>query len=180
MKAYKLFMTKKSNPNCIFPLFVDANTPTPIGEWIVAKEGEQTKNGKVKSKLGPLCFRPGWHCSDLPYVTHIGEKDEDGKIAYMKDGAVWAEVEYADSIDYTEQARACGSNKSGKIVAKNSYLKSIPTDGFYRYKTSPLMTGEWIISGAIKVNRLLDDQEVIDICAAHGLKPLPRRTTFAA
>ena len=36
------------------------------------------------------------------------------------------------------------------------------------------MFGEWVIAGAIKVNRILSDEEVVDICGKYGVQPLPR------
>ena len=41
---------------------------------------QKTGRKKVKSKLGPLAYRPGWHSGDVPYASHIGVKDADGKI----------------------------------------------------------------------------------------------------
>ena len=53
-KGYKLFRILKSQPGKLFPLYVYATEEIPIGEWLKAKEGQKTENGKVKSKLGPL------------------------------------------------------------------------------------------------------------------------------
>ena len=78
VKAYKMFRVDPKQPGKLFPLFVDANTPVPMNEWVEAKEGEMS-NGKVKSKIGPLAYRPGWHAGDLPLATHIGDKDEEQK-----------------------------------------------------------------------------------------------------
>lgn len=69
MIAYKLFKVKKKYPGQLFPLYVMANEPVPIGVWLPAKEGPRNKDGKVASKLGPLAFRPGWHLSDIPLAT---------------------------------------------------------------------------------------------------------------
>ena len=130
MIGYKLFRVKKSRPGELFPLYVLADEPVPIGVWVGATEGPRTPEGKVKSKIGPLAFRPGWHLSDIPLAIHIGIK-EDGKI-------------------------------------------------FYRYKTSPQMLGKWIITGSIRVLRVLSDEEVEKICAAAGYRALPRKTPFNA
>ena len=70
--GYKLFKVKASRPGEIFPLYVNADKSAPIGVWIDAECGERKENGKVKSKLGDLAFRPGWHLSDYPLATHIG------------------------------------------------------------------------------------------------------------
>lgn len=78
--GYKLFRVSKKYPGKLFPLYVNANTNIPIGEWISAEPGERLENGKVKSKLGPLRYRPGFHINDVaPYVSHIGQK-VNGKI----------------------------------------------------------------------------------------------------
>lgn len=174
-KAYKLFRIKKTEPDKIFPLFVDADTEIPIGKWVEAKCGERTDNGKVKSKLGALAFRPGWHLNaDMPYVTHIGIKGSSGKIEYLNPNHIWCEVEYSDEINYQDKANLNGMNKKGIVVPKNAYLTFVPNNGFYRYKTNPNMFGEWIIAGAIKVNRIISDEEVKAICNQYGIEPLPR------
>jgi len=173
--AYKLFRVKKSEPGKIFPLFVDADNETPMGEWIAAKCGERTENGKVKSKLGPLCYRPGWHLSsDMPYVTHIGVKGNSGEIEFLNPDHVWCEVEYSTEINYQEAANMNGINKKGIVIPKNAYLTYVPENGFYKYKTNPNMFGEWIIAGAIKVNRIMSDEEVKEVCNSYGFEPLPR------
>lgn len=166
--AYKLLRVKKSAKGELFPLFVSANESTPIGVWLNADIGETTTTDKgqtkVKSKLGNLAFRPGWHLGDLPYETHIGKKGADGKIAFMKDDHVWCECEVAADVDYQPEANAQPSRD----------LKKLPIDGMYRFKTNPNMTGEWIITGAMKINRVLTDDEVRQICADNDLTPLPR------
>lgn len=175
MKAYKLFRVKKTEPGKIFPLFVDADNETPIGEWVDAKCGERKENGKVKSKLGDLSYRPGYHLSDeMPYVTHIGVKGSSGEIEFLNPNHVWCEVEYSDNINYQEAANKNGINKKGVIVPKNACLTYVPKNGYYKYKTNPMMFGSWIIAGSIKVNRVLTDDEVKKICNEHGVEPLPR------
>lgn len=175
--GYKLFKVKKSCPGQLFPLYVFSNEPIPIGEWIDAKCGEM-ENGKVKSKLGPLKYRPGWHINDAaPYVSHIGIKCE-GKIMYMHPDTVWAEVEYSDSIDYSLKVRENGTI-NGKYIPKKTCLDVIPVNGFYRYKTSPSMTGEWIIAGSMKIKRILTDEEVEKRCKTAGYQALPRIIPFS-
>ena len=174
--GYKLFKIKKSEKGKLFPLYVYANEELPMGEWLEAKDGEQ-RDGKVVSKLGLLKYRPGFHINDkVPYVSHIGVK-EDGIIKYMHPDTVWAEVEYSDNIDYSEQAKANGII-NGKYIPKKACLDSIPVDGYYRYKTNPNMTGEWIIAGGMKINRILSDEEVSQICKKNGFEALPRTDGF--
>lgn len=169
--GYKLFKIKQ---NKLYPLYVLADKEIPIGEWIEAECGELQENGKVKAKLGNgLCFRPGFHLADIPYAAHIGKKSDNGELL-MRNDSVWCEVEYSDEINYQEEAYANGTNKLGKIIFVKSYLKEIPKNGYYRYKTNPNMYEDWIICGAIKVLRILSSEEVDEICLNHGIEPQKR------
>ena len=172
--GYKLFKVKVSRPGEIFPLYVNADKPTPIGIWIDAECGERKENGKVKSKLGDLAFRPGWHLSDYPLATHIGVKDENGNVAYIKPDTVWCEVEYSHKVDYQIAANQNGINAKGILVPKNAYITDVPCDGFYRYKTNPNMFQDWIIAGSIKINRILSDAEVNKILVKNNLTVMER------
>ena len=167
--GYKLFKYKNGK---LYPLYVYANKDIPIGVWLNAEEGPLTENGKVKSKLGELAYRPGWHINDIvPYVNHIytihnGEK-------YLKDDCVWCEVEYKNEKSYEKEAEKKGW-KNGKWSAIKAQLDYIPVGGFYRYKTNPTMIIPWIISGEMKINRIMTDEEVEELCQKHNLIPLKR------
>ncbi len=173
MIGYKMFRVSKRHPGKIYPMFVLADQETKMGEWITARAGERLPDGKVKSRLGPLSFRPGWHLSDLPIATHIGVK-EDGRIRYQKPDTVWCECEYSDRIRYQEEADERGRNADGILVSRNAYLTHVPVGGFYRYKTNPQMYGDWVIAGCIRVNRILSDEEVDRILSVNGVTPMPR------
>ena len=168
MKAYKLFILKKGK---LFPLYVNAMKETPMHQWIDAEEGPITKNGKVKSRLGELAFRPGWHSGDYPVALHIGEKQNknDSKPSYRPDNQVWAEVEVHDEVDWQSIANEQGKHDRDKC------LKCIPKNGYYKYKTNPNMYGMWIISGEIKINKILTDEEVFKINSETGIHDLSRR-----
>lgn len=174
--GYKLFKVKASQPGKLFPLYVYANEETPMNEWVDAKLGEVASDGKhVKSKLGELALRGGLHLNEnVPHVTHIGRKDENGNIAYLFENQVWCEVEYSNNVDYQPLVNENGRNKQGKIIPKNACMREIPVDGFYRYKTNANQSEPWIIAGSIKINRVLSDAEVYDICKAKGYESLPR------
>ena len=178
MIGYKLFRVKRSAPGQLFPLYVLSDQPVPLGVWLPAQEGPRKENGKVRSRIGDLAFRPGWHLSDIPLAIHIGIK-EDGVIRYMHDDEVWCECEYSDAIDYQPVADEQGM-RDGVFHPRDAMLTEIPVDGFYRYKTSPQMLGKWIIAGSIRVLRVLSDEEVSKICADAGYKALSRRTPFSA
>ena len=184
VKAYKLFKTKKNAPGKLFPLFVDANTPVPVGQWVDAKAGEPGKTpGKVKSKLGDLAFRPGWHAGDLPIATHIGGRSSNEQGAppdYRPADQVWAEVEMPDDVDWQSVANSRGQRtKAGTIDPKTAHITDqVPAGGHYRYKTNSNMTGNWMIGGSMRVNRILSDDEVKDINDAAGAADLPRHPDY--
>lgn len=180
VKAYKLFRVHKDHPGKLFPLFVDANTPVEMGKWINAKEGEM-RNGKVKSKIGDLAYRPGWHAGDLPIATHIGEKSDPSLTAPDTRPAnhAWAEVEMPNDVDWQSIANERGTNAQGKLIPVKAHITDqIPMGGHYRYKTNPNMTGNWLIGGSMKVNRVLTDKEVEKINKEAGLSDLPRAQPF--
>ncbi len=131
---------------------------------------------KVKSKLGPLKYRPGFHITEIPYASHIGIK-ENNVIKYMKNETVWCEVAFSDTIDYTEGVRQRAYNeKTGKVNYRDACLDCVPKNGFYYYKTSPVMFGSWIIADQMKILRVLEDGEVAEICKRNGYETLLRKT----
>ena len=182
VKAYKLFRTKKNDPETLYPLFVNANKPVPMNEWVTAEVGPVAASGKVKSKLGELAYRPGWHAGDLPIATHIGGKSQPGLKApdYRRPGEVWAEVEMPADVNWQDIAnQRARLNKAGKIIPSTAHITDeIPLGGHYRYKTSPNMEGNWLIGGEMKVNRVLTDEEVQAINEAAGRADLPRFVPF--
>lgn len=180
VKAYKLFRVHHKHPGKLFPLFVDANTPVEMNKWIDAKAGEMSGN-KVKSKIGPLAFRPGWHAGDLPVASHIGEKSSpDVKAPDIRPhNHVWAEVEMPNDVDWQTVANHRGTNAKGKVIPVKAHITDqLPKGGHYRYKTNSNMTGNWLIGGSMKVNRVLDDKEVEDINKKAGVSDLRRAKPF--
>ena len=216
VKAYKMFKVDKKQPGKLFPLFVDTQTPVEMDKWVAAKEGEKSDKNtkKVKSKIGDLAYRPGWHAGDLPIATHIGEKDAEQKAEIMRIKALrnafaetlggdkaakemakrehpypewtnaprlrnanhmWAEVEMPNDVDWQSEATKRGYNDKGKLIASQAHITDqLPKGGHYRYKTNSNMLGNWLIGGAMKVNRILPDEEVAAINSAAGAADLPR------
>lgn len=194
MTGYKLF--RKFKDGTLHALYVNGKNVIPVGQWINAECGERKDNGKVKSSLGDLAYRPGWHLNDdAPHVEHIYTKfytenggfveentgrrfdkihKYDGEIQY-----VWCLVEYGTK-DYQPMANKAGLNKKGKIVASRAQLDYIPVGGFYKYKTSANMRGAWVISGEMKIIRELSRQEVINKCKECGLIALPTLDEYKA
>jgi len=177
VKAYKLFRTDPNKPGELFPLFVNAKQSVKQGEWVDAEIGPSSGK-KVKSKIGDLAMRPGWHSGDLPVATHIGGKTSKGLSApdYRPDNQVWAEVEMPDDVDWQSIATSrADKKKNGDIIARTAHITDqLPTGGHYRYKTNSNMTGNWIIGGSMKVNKVLSDVDVKKINDAAGVSDLPR------
>ena len=170
MKAYKLFRVKNGK---LYPLYIYSNEELPMNELLHAKCGEITNDGKhVKSKLGDLALRPGFHSCDCPYAGHIGKKMPDGSLAQAKD-TVWAEIEVSDEVDYNALALQRGTNVNGKVIPVKCCLDIIPENGFYYFQTSKMAKARWIISGEITINRILSNEDVRKLCREYGLEPQP-------
>lgn len=180
VKAYKLF---KQEGGKLYPLFVGANEEVPMNQWVKATAGPQAASGKVKSKIGELTYRPGWHAGDLPIATHIGAKSH-GDPSLPPDtrpsNQVWGEVEMASDVDWQKVANErARMTKKGTPDPKTAHITDqVPYGGYYRYKTNPNMTGEWMIGGDMRVNRVLTDDEVKAINEAAGVADLPRREGY--
>lgn len=180
VKAYKLF---KQEGGKLYPLFVGANEEVPMNQWVKATAGPQAASGKVKSKIGELAYRPGWHAGDLPIATHIGAKSH-GDPSLPPDtrpsNQVWGEVEMANDVDWQKVANErARMTKKGTPDPKTAHITDqVPYGGYYRYKTNPNMTGEWLIGGDMRVNRVLTDDEVRTINEAAGVSDLPRREGY--
>lgn len=157
----------------MFPLYVLTNKYIPLNQWVKAECGERVGN-KVKSKLGLLAFRPAWHLCEIPLVTHIGIKGDDGNIEYMHPDYVWCEVSYNDDINYQDAAIQRGTI-NGKFVANRAFLDYIPANGFYRYRTSPNQLNDWIMAGEIYIHKVLSDEEVRGIIKNIGYNPMNRK-----
>jgi hypothetical protein len=177
-RAYKLFRTNPKFPGQLFPLFVENDKGVPIGKWIDAEIGPM-KEGKVKSSIGNLAMRPGWHSGDLPVASHIGGKSQgqrQGKPDYRPDNQVWALVEVPNDVDWQSEANSrAETTKAGKPIARTAHITDqVPEGGHYKYKTNPNMTGEWIISGSMRVAKVLSDIEVQAVNDKAGVADLPR------
>jgi len=158
LKAYKLFNIKNGK---LYPLYINANLELPVDTKLVAESGELLPSGKVKSKLGGLAYRPGWHCCEYPLADHIGKRINDK--LYQRKNSVWCEIEILGEKDYTAEAK--------KENSRDSYLKYIPENGYYWYQTNPNAKVRWLIAGEIKINRILSNEEVAKLCRSAGFEP---------
>ena len=193
-QAYKVFKVKNGK---LYPPMVanPGNADTPIGVWLQAQEGEfagTSKTGRPQVKSigsGTLSYRPGWHLGDLPRAKQFDRLNkETGEYEFPKD-FVWALCDYVMDVDYQKDSDEQGymrtkKDDQGNIITYRSDkyqhslagLPKLPKDGYYRYRTNPNPdTVPWVITGAIKVNRLLDDFEVNEILKQNGIEPIHRQ-----
>ena len=192
VSGYKLFEQEIAT-ELLYPLFVDAKNPVPLGEFlrasedvfrftgkngkkyvpartgtyipIASKKDEQAiKNAGIKINYGKgakgnpygavlaVAYRPGWHGGDLPIADHLAEKSQRGK-GFKR---VWAKVTFPnDQKDYQALANE----------TQDKDLKTMPWGGYYKFKTNPSNKDAWMISGQMRVDRVLTDQEVSNINA---------------
>jgi len=154
MITYKLFRIKD---NKLYPLYVLADKPTPIGVRLKAEVGELADETHVKAKGcgGRLALRSGFHSALIPYTDWIGKKASDGSLIQRKD-TVWCECEV--------------EGKEIESKTRNGY-RIIPKNSWYYFKTNTHQKYPWIISEHIIVNKILTQQEVSNICNQYKIQP---------
>ena len=175
LKDGKLYPPMVANPN---------GAETPVGVWLDADAAPiagESKTGRPQVKQGgkgtqggsgKLAYRPGWHLGVVPYAIQFNRKDAEGNKTLFPKNFVFAEVEYAADVDYQEEARQEGINPSGKYQHSLAGLKHLPTDGYYMYRTNPNPeTNPWVITGAMKVNRILTRAEQAELVKNAGREP---------
>lgn len=186
--AYKVFYAKNGE---LYPPMVanPGGAGTPVGVWLDADVGQAappSKTGRAQVQAGgkgtnaakgSLAFRPGWHLGDIPLAKQFARKNPDtGVKDLFPADFVWAECEYAMDVDYQEEAMSYGYTENGKFRHSYAGLPKLPTDGYYRYRTNPNPdTVPWIITGAMRVTRILTDAETDAICREAGVEPMKRQ-----
>ena len=151
MRTYKLFRIKNGK---LYPLYVDAKTEQPIGEWLYAKVGDKADDTHVKSRLGALSLRPGYHSTETPFTDWIGERQADGTLAQKKN-TVWCECEV----------------EGEQIEVTSRYGSRELLNGWYYFKTNSKQKEPWIISNKLKIVKILSNEEVAEICRSKGIEP---------
>ena len=140
-KGFKLFEQNANGD--LFPLFINKNIPTPMNEWIEA-ENKPTKG---------FAARPGWHISmDTPDAPWLKDANGNYKSRFKNGKRVWCEVEYDATNDYREEALR---------QPKKCFTDKIPEHGYYWFKEGS--RGTWVITSAIKVTRIISEEERQDI-----------------
>lgn len=152
MITYKLFRIRNGK---LYPLYVEANKEIKLGKWLKAGCGEKVDDNHVKASGcgGKLSLRSGYHSTEVPFTDWIGQRMPDGSLAQRAD-TVWCECEVR------------GDQVESKT--RNGY-QIVPEDSWYYFKTNSKQDKPWIISDWIKVNRILQREEIELLCKQHGL-----------
>ena len=88
-------------------------------------------------------------------VDYQKDSDEQGHMRTKPDGTEYRSDKYQHSL---------------------AGLPRLPKDGYYKYRTNPRPdTVPWVITGAIRVNKLLGDAEVAEILRKNGVEPIHRQ-----
>ena len=185
--GYKVFVLKNGR---LYPPMVanPGGEYTPVGVWLDADAAPiagRSKTGRNQVKAGgkgtqggsgKLAYRPGWHLGEIPYALQFNRIGESGNKELFPANFVWAEVEYANDVDYQDEAMSYGKNANGKFQHSLAGLPRVPENGSYRYRTNPNPeTDPWIITGAMRVKKILTPSEVDTIVKAAGREPQRRQ-----
>jgi len=152
MKTYKLFRVRNGK---LFPLYVEANREMEVGKWLRSGCGAKVDDTHVKASGcgGKLSLRSGFHSTKIPFTDWIGKKSEDGTLLQRED-TVWCECEV----------------KGNEVESPGRYgYREIPKNKWYYFRTNSKQKDPWIISDWLKINRILNHDEVKNICAANGI-----------
>jgi hypothetical protein len=150
--CYKLF--EQHPDGSLHALFAGAKAATPIGEWQYAQGFPYTDAGVKGMNLRE---RYGWHLSaGLPSAPHL-MSSKDFARGYPSKNAyghpkgskrVWVRMAYDASTDFNAVA---DSTREGDIFGL------IPFGGYYAFKENN--QSEWVISSAVKIDKILKEEE---------------------
>ena len=148
---------------------------------MLIEKGYLPKGSKAKT-IKAVALRPGWHSGEFPVASHIGPEEVfmGQKMKTRGPNQVWAEVEIPDDVDWQTMANErasivkSGARKGEINRAEAQITDELPMGGNYLYQQGQARDGNWIISGEMRVKRVLDDDEVRAINEAAGMQDLPR------
>ena len=151
--CYKLF--EQHPDGTLHALFAGASNAVPLNEWRYA-QGFPRNDAGVKGMN--LRERYGWHLSaGLPSAPHLMsskyfERGYPSKNSYghpKGSKRVWVRMAYDASTDFNSIADSTGR--------ENDIYGLIPFGGYYAFKENN--QSEWVISSAVKIDKILDERE---------------------
>ena len=176
LKDGKLYPPMVANPNgeaTPFGVWLDADAAPIVGTTKTGRQQIKSGGKGTQGGSGKLAYRPGWHLGEIPYALQFNRVNpETGQRELFPANFVWAEVEYANDVDYQQEAMSYGINARGKFQHSLAGLPRLPENGSYKYRTNPDPNTEpWIITGAMKVKRILKPSEVDAMVENAGYEP---------
>lgn len=140
-------------------------------EYVDASQDEAVKSIKTMNTF----IKSYAKTANIGNIYYI--EDEGKCVQVVNDNApyfpydfVWAECDYIMDVDYQEESDEQGymrTKPDGTTYRSDKYqhslagLPKLPDRGYYKYRTNPNPdTVPWIISGQMRVTRLLDDFDV--------------------
>lgn len=149
--------------------------------WKVVDDdpSEAVKSVKTMQTFINSCAKAS-NVGNIYYVDELGKCVQvvDDNAPYFPYDFVWAECDYVMDIDYQEESdeqgymrtRADGTTyRSDKYQHSLAGLPKLPVNGYYKYRTNPNPdTVPWVITGAMKVTKLLDDNAVAEILGGNA------------
>ena len=151
--CYKLF--EQHPDGTLHALFAGAKNAVSINEWKYAQGFPRTDEGVRGMNLRE---RYGWHLSaGLPSAPHLMsskyfERGYPSKGAYghpKGSKRVWVRMAYDASTDFNSIADSTGK--------QNDIYGLIPFGGYYAFKENN--QSEWVISSAVKIDKILTEEE---------------------
>lgn len=151
--CYKLF--EQHPDGSLHALFAGAKNAVPIGEWRYAQGFPRNDAGVAGMDLRE---RYGWHLSaGLPSAPHLMSSKyfergypTKGQYGHPKNSKrVWVRMAYDASTDFNSVADSTGS--------QNDIYGLIPFGGYYAFKENN--QSEWVISSAVKIDKILEEEE---------------------
>lgn len=189
----KMYTPSRKNPNSDGSGKTGASIKIPNDEvrQQLIEQGFLPEGSTAKSVIA-LAYRPGWHGGDLPFFPQGGKQgnpqyNESGEENKRYDPSkpttnyanihrrnqVVYEVEFAADTNYTKASEIKSGANKGKT--KLTDMQEMPKDGYYEFATNPMTSqnelGKWFISGSMKINRPLTQEECDSILTANGFKP---------
>lgn len=161
--GYKLF--EMNDKNQLFPLFIGKSKETVMGEWLPAENIQHHPQ---------FASRPGWHCSmtipDAPHLRGYDGSDLGPYKSRFKNGKrVWCEVLYNTTIDYRDEVSK---------LQKKCFTDKLPENGWYLFNEGNRST--WAITDAIKVTRILSEEERQEILEAQNYDEIAAYAPYKA
>ena len=112
----------------------------------------------------------------MPFFPQGGKKAENVPYGMQhRYNQVVFECEVTSDIDYTNSHDSI-SGKTGESVVVFEDMQEMPSNGLSKFATNPITKaniglGEWVISGSLKSNRALTQEECDEILQKNGLEP---------